>query len=144
MVKISDLIDKFNQTGEFSELLERLDVLINIRNGYVKDDWRFVDACGYTTNFVGTFLMSPIGGKLRSIHIRGDHHGFIFKDVDREWYMAVPTEVVNADDPEAVMHEYIRRVRMVGLTDMRDKLEEQIAEFQYAIDSINLEIGDMS
>lgn len=49
MGKISYLIDEFNRTGEFSELLERLDVLIKIRNGYVKDDWR-VDVCGYTTH----------------------------------------------------------------------------------------------
>lgn len=143
MVKISDLIDGFNRTGEFSELLERLDVLISIRNGYVKDDWRFVDVGGYTTQFVGTFLMSPIGSKLRSIHIRGDHHGFIFKDVDREWCVKFPSEVINADEPEVVMHEYIRRDRVVDLTDMRDMLEERIAELQYARDCINLEIGDM-
>ncbi len=39
------------------------------------------------------------------------------------------------------MHEHIRRERAVDLADMRDKLEEQIAEFRYAVDCINLEIG---
>lgn len=141
MGKISYLIDEFNRTGEFSELLERLDVLIKIRNGYVKDDWRVVDVCGYTTHYIGAFLMSPIGSKLKSFHVLGEHHWFIFKDVDKEWCMTFPTEVVNADEPDVVMHEHIRRERAVDLADMRDKLEEQIAEFRYAVDCINLEIG---
>ena len=115
MGKISYLIDEFNRTGEFSELLERLDVLIKIRNGYVKDDWRVVDVCGYTTHYIGAFLMSPIGSKLKSFHVLGEH--------------------------EVVMHEHIRRERAVDLADMRVKLEEQIAEFRYAVDCINLEIG---
>lgn len=144
MGKISDLIDEFNRTGQFCELLERLDVLICIRNEFVKDDWRFVDACGYTTHFVGTILMSPIGSRLKSVHVVGDHHGFIFKDVDREWFMKFPSEVITADEPEVVMRDYIRRVRVVDLTDMREKLEEQIAELKYAVDCINLEIGSMS
>lgn len=67
MGKISDLIDEFNRTGQFCELLERLDVLICIRNEYMKEDWRIVDVCGYTTHYVGTFLMSPIGSGLKEL-----------------------------------------------------------------------------
>lgn len=141
MGKISDLIDEFNRTGQFCELLERLDVLICIRNEYMKEDWRIVDVCGYTTHYVGTFLMSPIGSGLKSVHIVNDYHGFIFKDIDKEWYIKFPSVVVNADNPDVVMHEYIRRERAVDLAGMRDKMKDEIAELQYAVDCINLEIG---
>ena len=52
MGKISELIENFHQTGKFSELMERLDVLICIRNEYMKDDWRIVGVCGCTEDIV--------------------------------------------------------------------------------------------
>lgn len=59
MGKISELIENFHQTGKFSELMERLDVLICIRNEYMKDDWRIVGVCGYITikDYYGEFRL---------------------------------------------------------------------------------------
>jgi len=74
--KISELIENFHQTGKFSELMECLDVLISIRNEYMKDDWRIVGVCG-CTEYVGNGIMRPTGFVLKSIHILGDNNVFI-------------------------------------------------------------------
>ena len=154
MGKISELIENFHQTGKFSELMERLDVLISIRNEYMKDDWRIVDVCGYT-EYVGNSIMRPTGFVLKSIHILGDNHVFIeFRDEGpgihagdemsltiKDYYGGIPTVVVNADDPVGVFHEYIRGERARDLAIMRERMMENVSSLWTAIDVIELEIG---
>ena len=137
--KISELIENFHQTGKFSELMERLDVLISIRNEYMKDDWRIVDVCGYT-EYVGNGIMRPTGFVLKSIHILGDNNVFI-KDYYGEVSIRIPTVVVNADEPVGVFHEYIRGERARDLASMRDRMMENVSSLRTAIDVIELEIG---
>jgi hypothetical protein len=138
--KISELIEDFHQTGKFSELMERLDVLICIRNEYMKDDWRIVGICGYT-EYVGNSIMRPTGFVLKSIHILGDIHIFIIKDYYGEVSIRIPTVVVNADEPVGVFHEYIRRERARDLASMRERMMENVSSLRTAIDVIELEIG---
>lgn len=141
MGKISELIENFHQTGKFSELMERLDVLICIRNEYMKDDWRIVGICGYT-EYVGNSIMRPTGYVLKSIHIFGDNHVFIIKDYYYgEVSIRIPTVVVNADEPVGVFHEYIRGERARDLASMRDRMMEKVSSLRTAIDAIELEIG---
>lgn len=141
MGKISELIENFHQTGKFSELMERLDVLICIRNEYMKDDWRIVDVCGYITQYVGNGIMRPTGYVLKSIHVFGDNHVFIIKDYYGEVSIRIPTVVVNADEPVGVFHEYIRGERARDLASMRDRMMEKVSSLRTAIDVIELEIG---
>ena len=140
MGKISELIENFHQTGKFSELMERLDVLICIRNEYMKDDWRIVGVCG-CTEYVGNGIMRPTGFVLKSIHIFEDIHIFIIKDYYGEVSIRIPTVVVNADDPVGVFHEYIRGERARDLASMRDRMMEKVSSLRTAIDVIELEIG---
>ena len=140
MGKISELIENFHQTGKFSELMERLDVLICIRNEYMKDDWRIVGICGYT-EYVGNSIMRPTGYVLKSIHVFGDNHVFIIKDYYGEVSIRIPTVVVNADEPVGVFHEYIRGERARDLASMRDRMMEKVSSLRTAIDAIELEIG---
>lgn len=140
MGKISELIENFHQTGKFSELMECLDVLICIRNEYMKDDWRIVGICGYT-EYVGNSIMRPTGCVLKSIHVFGDNHVFIIKDYYGEVSIRIPTVVVNADEPVSVFHEYIRGERARDLASMRDRMMENVSSLRAAIDVIELEIG---
>ena len=141
MGKISELIENFHQTGKFSELMECLDVLICVRNEYMKDDWRIVDVCGYIAQYVGNGIMRPTGYVLKSIHVFGDNHVFIIKDYYGEVSIRIPTVVVNADEPVGVFHEYIRGERARDLASMRDRMMEKVSSLRTAIDAIELEIG---
>ena len=138
--KISELIEIFHQTGKFSELMECLDVLICVRNEYMKDDWRIVGVCG-CTEYVGNSIKRPTGYVLKSIHVFGDNHVFIIKDYYGEVSIRIPTVVVNADEPVGVFHEYIRGERARDLASMRDRMMEKVSSLRTAIDAIELEIG---
>ena len=140
MSKISELIEIFHQTGKFSELMECLDVLICVRNEYMKDDWRIVGVCG-CTEYVGNSNKRPTGYVLKSIHVFGDNHVFIIKDYYGEVSIRIPTVVVNADEPVGVFHEYIRGERARDLASMRDRMMEKVSSLRTAIDAIELEIG---
>lgn len=139
--KISDLVSTFRKTGRFSELVDAIDALISIRNGYMENDRRIVDVCGYTTQYVGNLLRRPSKSGLSHVTAVGDKHFFIFTDHYGLWTMIIPNDIVNADDPFVAYHEYIRSERARDLSEIRREMANKISSMQTVIDVIDLELG---
>lgn len=141
MNKISDLVSTFRKTGRFSELVDAIDALNSIRNGYMENDRRIVDVCGYTTQYVGNVLRRPTKSSLSHVTAVDDKHFFIFTDHYGQWTMTLPNFVVNSDDPFGSYHEYISNERARSLSEIRREMANKISSMQTVIDVIDLELG---
>ena len=141
MNKICDLVSTFRKTGRFSELVDAIDELISIRNGYMENDRRIVEVCGYTTQYVGNLLRRPIKSGLSHVTTVDDKLFFIFTDHYGQWTMTIPNFVANADDPFGAYHEYIRSERARNLSEIRLEMANKISSMQSVIDVIDSELG---